>query len=76
LREDERGYITVEREVVDPPVELEVDVNELLKKAVVEEFCEKLEIPLFQYERECEKRARHTRFISFLEEDEDFYEDN
>jgi hypothetical protein len=47
LREDERGYITVEREVVDPPVELEVDVNELLKMAIVEEFCEKLEIPLF-----------------------------
>lgn len=76
LREDERGYISVEREVVDPPVELEVDVSELLKMAVVEEFCEKLEIPLFQYERECVKRARYARFIRFLEDDEDFYEDN
>jgi len=76
LREDERGYITVERETVNPPEKIEVDVSELMKKAVVEEFCEKLEIPLFQYERECEKRARYTRFISFLEEDEDFYEDN
>ncbi|MCC6046473.1 MAG: hypothetical protein LM572_06790, partial [Ignisphaera sp.] len=61
-------------EVINPPEKLEIDINELKKLAVVEEFCKDLEIPVYQYERDYEKRFRYQHLIESLEEEnEDLY---
>ncbi|MCC6032777.1 MAG: hypothetical protein LM561_01685 [Desulfurococcaceae archaeon] len=51
LREDPGGYVSVEKEVINPPKDLEVDVNELRKVAVAEDFCSDLMIPVHQYDK-------------------------
>ena len=74
LREDQNGYMNVEKEVIQPPEKLDVDVAELRKHAVVEEFCSNLMIPVYQYERDLERYYRALRFlkaIGAIEEDED-----
>jgi hypothetical protein len=72
LREDTSGYLSVEKEVINPPEKLEVDINELEKLAVVEEFCKDLMIPVYQYERDYQRYIRYKRLIRYLEEDEDY----
>ncbi|MEO3993797.1 MAG: hypothetical protein QN229_05805 [Desulfurococcaceae archaeon TW002] len=67
LKEDLEGYVSVEKEVVVPPKDLRIDVSELKKVAVVEEFCADLMIPTYQYERS------YARY--FWYGDYDVYED-
>lgn len=57
LNENPGGYLSVEKEVIAPPRNLEVDVNELRKIAVVEEFCVDLMIPVYQYKK------NYTRYV-------------
>jgi len=74
LREEPNGYLRVEKEVINPPEKLEININELKKLAVVEEFCKDLEVPVYQYERDYEKYLRYQYFSESLEEeDEDLH---
>lgn len=57
LNENPEGYLSVEREVITPPRNLGVDVNELKKIAVVEEFCADLMMPVYQYRKDCARRV-------------------
>lgn len=70
LKEDPEGRMSVEKEVIAPPKDLGVDVNELEKVAVIEEFCADLSIPTYQYER---NYARYSRY--FWYEGYDIYEE-
>jgi len=51
LSEGPGGYVTVEKELVEPPKELGVDASRLREVAEAEEFCSDLKVPVHQYER-------------------------
>lgn len=51
LKEDSKGYMEVEKEVVNPPDDLGVNAEDLKRIATPEDFCTNLTIPLHQYER-------------------------
>ena len=75
--EDRNGYVSVEKEVIQPPEKLDVDVAELRRHAVMEEFCSDLMIPVHQYERDFERYYRALRFLKAIgvieeEEEEEF----
>jgi len=73
LKEDSKGYISVEKEIIKPSQNLEIEISEMRKIAEVEEFCADLMIPVYQYEKQHERRIRS--YIKYIEyEDLDTYE--
>jgi hypothetical protein len=71
LREGPGGYLTVEREVVQPPRELGVDVGRLREVAEVQEFCSDLKVPLHQFERDLERSSRYyLRYLEYMDLEE------
>ncbi len=74
LVEDKNGYLTAEKETIGLPDRLDVDVEELKRYAVEEEFCSNLMILVHQYERDLAEYARAMRILrafGVIEEDED-----
>jgi len=67
LKEDSKGYLSVEKEVIEPPKKLEVDINELKKFTVVEEFCADLMVPLHQYEKDYVNYIRYLKYYEYEE---------
>lgn len=51
LKEDSRGYMGVEKEVINPPADLGVSAEDLRRMATAEDFCANLKIPLHHYAR-------------------------
>ncbi|MEM4972002.1 MAG: hypothetical protein QXE01_12215 [Sulfolobales archaeon] len=76
LKEDLNGYLSAEKEVIKPPEKLEVDIEELKKHAVVEEFCSDLMIPVHQYERDLARYSRALRFLKAIGEIEDLEDED
>jgi len=67
LKEDSRGYLSAEKEIITPPKNLKIDINELKKVATVEEFCADLMIPVYQYERNYTKYLEYENYEIYEE---------
>ncbi|MEM2004977.1 MAG: hypothetical protein QW705_00085 [Zestosphaera sp.] len=51
LKEDSREYMEVEKDVISPPDDLKVDLEDLRRIAISEDFCTDPMIPLHRYVR-------------------------